>query len=207
MILHAANELFLKHGYQKTSMREVAAKSGLGLGLITYYYKTKVELAKACLKKHFHVIEDLVASAVSFGQDVLLYHAAYLRFTHWYFMRSEIQGFYYECLENGIYEEFISETVPRTLREINIAYKSGYSDDYVLLYGNYLPVSLEKILTVQKRNGLFRQISDDDIPTIVFETAISRFVPDKALIWAKIQKSISVCDSLKQKALLEPISD
>ena len=199
LILQTAERLFLTNGYNNTSMRELSAASGVGLGLITYHYKSKAELAKACIRAHFRVIDSMVGEAVSFDEDVLLYHATYLRFANWYFLRPQIREFYYECLEGGIYGEYIFETVPRTMREINRKYSAGYSDDYILLYGNYVPADLERTLILQKRNGLFPQISEEDIPTIVFETAVSRFVPDKSMIWAAIQKSITQCEALAEK--------
>ena len=196
LILDAAEDLFLARGYYGTSMREISAVSGVGLGLITYHYKTKADLAKACIQRHFQVIEEAVSSVADFKNDVLLYHATYLRFSNWYFMRPVMQNFYYECLEEGIYGAYIFETIPRTLREINTIYKAGYSDDYILLYGNYVPADLEKTLILQKRKGLFSQISVEDIPTIVFETAVARFVTDKTVIWTTVQRSIDLCAEL-----------
>lgn len=202
-ILNVAEKLFLEQGYKKTSMREIAGQCQVGLGLISYHYKSKRDLAKACIQRHFQMIEAAVSTVVDFHTDVLLYHATYLRFSNWYFMRPLMRGFYYECLEEGIYGDFIFGTVPRTLREINTLYKAGYSDDYVLLYGNYLPADLEKTLILKKREGLFTQISQEDIPTIVFETAISRFVQDKSLIWSTIQKSMTLCEALTQSSVFE----
>lgn len=199
VILESAEQLFLTNGYKSTSMREISAASGVGLGLITYHYKTKAELAKACIREHFKIIDSMVSSAVDFKEDVLLFHATYLRFANWYFLRPEMREFYYECLEEGIYGDYIFETVPRTLREINRKYAAGYSDDYILLYGNFVPVDLERTLILQKRKGLFSQISEEDIPTVVFETAVSRFVPDKTVIWAAIQKSITLCAELAKQ--------
>ncbi len=201
-ILNAAESLFLEQGYRNTSMREIVARSNVSLGLVSYYYKSKYDLAKACIQREFQTIERMVNSAVDFDADPLLYHALYLRVTHWYFMRPHIQNFYYECLEEGAYGDYICGTIPRTLRAINTKYRANYSDDYVLLYGNYLPTDLEKTLILQKRKGLFAQILEDDIPTIVFETAVSHFVADKSLVWTAVQKSITIykeivkqCDS------------
>lgn len=199
LILNAAETLFLEKGYRKTSMREIVAQSKVSLGLVSYYYKSKYDLAKACIQRQFETVERMVNSAVSLDSDPLLYHALYLRVCHWYFMRPQIRDFYYECLEEGIYGDYICGTIPRTLREINTKYRANYSDDYVLLYGNYLPINLEKTLTLQKRKGLFTQILEEDIPTIVFETAVSHFVPDRSLIWTTVQKSITICKEIVKR--------
>lgn len=197
--MDTADALFLEHGYHATSMREIAASCGVGLGLITYHYKTKFDLAKACLHKKFRIIQDYVNSVVNLNEDALLYHATYLRFSNWFFLRPPIRELYYEFLQEGIYGAYIYETVPRTLRELNRIYQAELPEDYILLYGNYLPADLEKTLVLQKRNGLFAQISFSDIPTIVFENAVVHFVADKALIQSTVTCSIELCKGLSAR--------
>lgn len=43
-VLRAASELFRRQGYQKTTIREIARESGLGLGAVYYYIRSKEEL-------------------------------------------------------------------------------------------------------------------------------------------------------------------
>jgi AcrR family transcriptional regulator len=43
-ILEAATELFLQHGYRKTSISEVAARAGVAKGTVYLYFKNKPEL-------------------------------------------------------------------------------------------------------------------------------------------------------------------
>ena len=200
-IRKTAEELYLQNGYHATSMREISARSGIGLGLITYYYKSKFELAKACLCEHFNVIEKMVSDAVDFEENPLLYHATYLRLSNIYFMRENLRKFYYECLEEGIYESYIFNTIPSTLRKLNVLYDAGLSEDYILLYGNYLPADMEKRIVLQKKEGNFSSISEEEIPAIVFRTGVSMFVHDNLLLEDTIQKSISLCEVLKKNLI------
>ena len=59
-ILVAARELFARDGYAKLSMRGVAARVGVTLGTVQYYYQTKEGLFEAMLQQ---MLEDLQAAA------------------------------------------------------------------------------------------------------------------------------------------------
>ena len=43
-ILHAATDLFIAHGYKKTSMEDVARSAGVAKGTVYLYYRNKAEL-------------------------------------------------------------------------------------------------------------------------------------------------------------------
>lgn len=60
-IVEAATELFIRHGYRKTSIDEVARGAGVAKGTVYLYFKNKVELLMHTLgeEKRRHV-EDLV---------------------------------------------------------------------------------------------------------------------------------------------------
>ncbi len=57
-ILKAATELFIQHGYRKTSVDEVARESGVAKGTVYLYFKTKADLLAQAIveeKKRFLV--------------------------------------------------------------------------------------------------------------------------------------------------------
>lgn len=47
LIIKTAVELFCKNGFEKTTMRDIAAQGNVALGALYYYFKTKDELAAA----------------------------------------------------------------------------------------------------------------------------------------------------------------
>ncbi|MBA9077396.1 TetR/AcrR family transcriptional regulator [Rufibacter quisquiliarum] len=48
-ILEAAVELFAEHGFEGTSIRQIAVKAGISLGLLYNYFSSKEELLKAII--------------------------------------------------------------------------------------------------------------------------------------------------------------
>ena len=61
-IIRAATKLFLEQGFSKTTHRQIAAESGIGLGTITYHYRVKEDMLKVLIEElmdfHLDIIED-----------------------------------------------------------------------------------------------------------------------------------------------------
>ncbi len=66
-IIRSATKLFLTQGYSKTTHRQIAEESGIGLGTITYHYKVKEDLLRVLIEElmdfHLGVIDDSQASS------------------------------------------------------------------------------------------------------------------------------------------------
>ena len=66
-IIRSATRLFLKQGFSKTTHRQIAKESGIGLGTITYHYKVKEDLLRVLVEEmmdfHLDVIDDSYAKA------------------------------------------------------------------------------------------------------------------------------------------------
>lgn len=61
-IVMAARNEFIKNGFKKTSMRTISAKSGIVLGNIYNYFKTKDDIFHAVLKPLLAVLHERMAS-------------------------------------------------------------------------------------------------------------------------------------------------
>ena len=61
-IIRSATRLFLKQGFSKTTHRQIAEESGIGLGTITYHYKVKEDLLRVLIEElmdfHLDIIDD-----------------------------------------------------------------------------------------------------------------------------------------------------
>ncbi|PFK42199.1 TetR family transcriptional regulator [Bacillus cereus] len=56
MIMNAARDLFIKQGYQHTSMRKIAAELGYSHGSIYYHFKNKAGLFYAMVEQDFQLL-------------------------------------------------------------------------------------------------------------------------------------------------------
>jgi AcrR family transcriptional regulator len=56
-ILETAERLFVKSGYVKTSLRDIAKNAQLSKGAVTHYYPSKHALFLDCIRYHFEQIE------------------------------------------------------------------------------------------------------------------------------------------------------
>ncbi len=57
-ILKAASEIIARHGFEGASIRQVAAKAGIGLSGIYYYFKSKDELLFAIQENTFSTLAE-----------------------------------------------------------------------------------------------------------------------------------------------------
>lgn len=65
IILDAAEQLFGERGYDAVSVRDVASRSKVGLGVITYYFATKELLLRQVLERRADELNSLRLQALS----------------------------------------------------------------------------------------------------------------------------------------------
>ena len=53
-ILKVSREFFIEQGYEKTSMRQIAAAADVSLGLVAYHFKTKRDIALEIVQRMYH---------------------------------------------------------------------------------------------------------------------------------------------------------
>lgn len=61
-LINAARDLIHQHGYNQTTLADIAEESGVPLGNVYYYFKTKDEIAAAVLKQRELDFAQLFAS-------------------------------------------------------------------------------------------------------------------------------------------------
>src|SRR5438105_837400 len=62
-MLSTALELFIKHGYSKTSQEDIVQEIGLTRGAFQGHFKNKDALFAELMKQEFHFISNLVTDA------------------------------------------------------------------------------------------------------------------------------------------------
>jgi len=82
-IVEAATEVFIRHGYRKASMDDVAERAGVAKGTIYLYFKNKAELLLEATieekKRYFEKLKSIFQPDVSGSQRLRMYlRAAFL---------------------------------------------------------------------------------------------------------------------------------
>lgn len=71
-ILEAAGQLFARKGYAKTSMREVAARAGVGVGNLYHYFPAKDELFTELLRPVLSAFDTMLTRHHGMrGEDIM----------------------------------------------------------------------------------------------------------------------------------------
>jgi len=82
-IVEAATEVFIKHGYRRASVDDVAERAGVAKGTIYLYFKNKAELLLEAIieekKRYFKKIKPIFSPGVEGGERLRMYlRAAFL---------------------------------------------------------------------------------------------------------------------------------
>ena len=59
-LLHAAAALIHRHGYDQTTLADIADESGVPLGNVYYYFKTKDEIGSAVIEQHYALMRAML---------------------------------------------------------------------------------------------------------------------------------------------------
>ncbi len=177
-IMQYAGRLFLEQGYCATSMRQIAGDLGISLGLISYHFKSKSELAKAILAGQLQAETAIVHDYVNQDQHPILFSGAITKLQYTIMSSPKFLAFYLDVLREDVYFEMIIESGIDTYRKINTKYNLGFSDDYLILYGNFIASSIERTLMLYARQNPFV----DNIADTLFFTYMGRLYGDEALL-------------------------
>jgi AcrR family transcriptional regulator len=62
-LVNAARSLFHRHGYGETSLADIARESGVPVGNVYYYFKTKEDIAAAVIEQHREYVSGIARTA------------------------------------------------------------------------------------------------------------------------------------------------
>lgn len=172
---------FLQNGYKKTTIRKIAEEAGISIGLVIYHFSAKRQIAVKIILERFRILQEIVKKYVDLNKQPMLYTAVLIRLNR-YVWWSWYKDFYIETLDSDIYTEAIEQSGMRTSIELVNALNLSKKDDYINFYFNYLPVSIERSITLGKERGFLPNIEEDDIPDFIFRSSLDRFITDKSII-------------------------
>lgn len=156
-IIEASSKLFMKYGYAKTTMEDIAKAVRKGKSTLYYYYKSKedviIDVLQTISKQLFDKIEERIQSESSAKTRLNIYFSA---------TANEIESVIelYEVLRNELREDLeIQRRIRLVFNDQSISQIKG-----IILYG------IER--------GEFKKLTIDEIDNISFviDTAITSFV-------------------------------
>ncbi len=175
-IIECSNRLFIESGYYATTMRQIASAAKVSLGLATYHFSTKRNIAVLIMSKYLRYLKERLAEVHSATEAPLAHSAAMVRLCMEFFLSHPCKQFYLECLEQEIYADSIKSLGETSITLIAKAYKVDATSDLLMLFDNYIPTSVERILITEKVKGNFPGIPFDMIPDIVFSLTVERLL-------------------------------
>ncbi len=189
VILSVSNRLFLRDGYQATTMRKIAQEAEVSLGLATYFFKSKRHIAVRILRTYLGDLRRRVSAVVDIVQQPLLHSATMVRVCDVFFLSPDYKAFFLDCLRYDIYMESMEQMGTNSYESIMNKYQITENPDLVLLSDNYIPPSIERVLILEKEKGNFPGISLEEVPEIVFSASVARY-NEREDIREEIQKAI-----------------
>lgn len=74
-IVRAATKLFLEKGFSATTQRMIAEESGIGLGTLTYHFRTKEDLLRLLMEELMDFHSDVIEESIARTDNKLLSYA------------------------------------------------------------------------------------------------------------------------------------
>ncbi len=156
-IIEASSKLFMKYGYGKTTMEDIAKAVRKGKSTLYYYYKSKedviIDVLQTISKQLFDKIEERIQSELCAKTRLNIYFSA---------TANEIESVIelYEVLRNELREDL---EIQRRIRVV-------FNDQSIS--------QIKAIIRYGIERGEFKELSDYDIDNISFviDTAITSFV-------------------------------
>ncbi len=197
-IFLAAHALFIRQGYEATTMREIASKAGVSLGMPNHLFGSKQALAGKTLAMLFAYTKQKCDPMLPEQKlKPLLATALNTRVNTLYFLNSGYRQFYIDCLKADIFFELINRSSNYSLGQLALIYHFPVNEDLFTLYGKYVPYQCEKTLVLHKEEGQFQSIGYDEIPDYILRSKFDHFL-DTALL----EPALKEAHSLSEKVLL-----
>lgn len=169
-ILRVAGRLFLGQGYTATSVRQIARELDISLGLVTYYFPTKRDLAFQLLKEELHGFTQLLYQYVDSDVEPVLFSGALTKLHYTVLSSPNFVNFYHDVLRDDIFFDVIADSGIETFMKINRKYDLKLPDEYLKLYGNFISASMERTLVLYAE----KEHLEGSIPDMVFKTYMGR---------------------------------
>lgn len=169
-ILKVSREFFIEQGYEKTSMRQIAAAADVSLGLVAYHFKTKRDIALEIVQRMYHRFAAFAKMYVNRHRNPILYSGLLVNLNYMVFSSEKYEAFYRDILRNDILLDVIAQSGVETYMSIRDNYRPDLSDEEAEKmgwYGNFISVSMERTLVLYDES---LEMMEGSIPDVIFKS-------------------------------------
>ena len=145
-IVASASDFFIRFGFYKTTMDEIARKIHKAKGVLYYYFKSKEDLYAEVVRKELDLVKKELKKTVDAGDDPVTTLENYIK------MR-------FELLNNA---KNYHETLHADFRE-----RYAFVEDVRRDFDNFERLQLNKIISEGEKRGYFRVSNLDRIVDVV----------------------------------------
>jgi AcrR family transcriptional regulator len=145
-IIASASDFFIRFGFYKTTMDEIARKIHKAKGVLYYYFKSKEDLYAEVVRKELDLVKKELKKTVDAGDDPVTTLENYIK------MR-------FELLNNA---KNYHETLHADFRE-----RYAFVEDVRRDFDNFERLQLNKIISEGEKRGYFRVSNLDRIVDVV----------------------------------------
>lgn len=159
LILDAAYSLFDEKGYKKTTMRDIAKKSGGSLGAVTYYFKRKSDIAKVLYQdfsKNFYLqIRDIYSKLdlSTIESDTIYLSTSVLVET----TTPKLMNFVYDISLEGLLTDIMKDTIFMQFARKNQYLNLGLDNQSILIESLFY-IGMFQQLVIGIKNELIHDI-------------------------------------------------
>ena len=106
-IYETAKRLYIEHGYFNISNKRLSEESGINQGLITYYFKSKKNIALAVLTEDYYILSGYLKYFMTPEDDPLMYIVTFMNVTFQIWKHDpKARRFISDVMQEDLLEEF-----------------------------------------------------------------------------------------------------
>ncbi len=152
-IFEVAFDLFVKKGYTKTTVRAIANRADVNVGLISYYYDNKENLGATVFRTLVkRILEGVDYTLITLDNRIEKLYYGYLMIQYYLNANKKVNGFYVEFLEKSNFGLHLSVTTKKQLEDICKAYGISISAAQLMDYCTAL-IGAERTMLIKKNRG------------------------------------------------------
>ena len=163
-IYEAAKKLFLQEGFGVSS-RKIASQAGVNLGLITYYFKSKNNIALMIMKETYEIIGAHLKYVISPDDNLLLYLITYLNICYHSYQCENGHLFFTQMFEEDLIEEsiFVGNNQTALYQRLVDTYMGGNGSSPQKNFSLFQSVLQGSVRNLVRRAQVMPEITYDDI--------------------------------------------